>query len=395
VWQVPLGCLRGHTGSNGPAVLAKDLTELSDLLASTNHVLQRNSHLRASLTISVKKPSLSRSGSSAAKTTSTPKNLRKTPAKSKPAKSQKNAVKVEKTLGPRFSTQCKEKVKPSHTLPLICRLTRRPNDPLSAATNQPLQMLAAPSPGPRRRNEARLQCVAIEEESGRVDGQPVRADGPPAISPFVRSYRGGKGSTGGSGGYRMSMTIQPQTVANLASKFDTIVKEPRSSVTRHTGQHGLKLRTYDITKIISELNKLNNTEDQSSVKSKAKSSKSSDHLAARECDGSSTGSGGPTGDNLPRRNLCGGRDSRPAPGPPPPPPPPSAGETTARPESSGPAPPQARLPGHTSEAEVSRPDNEGTVAAPRQKKEGRRVSFSTAAQVQPLNQQLLAVNAHP
>ena len=89
--QVALGKL----GTGSTTVVAKDLTELSDLLASTNHVLQRNSHLRASLTISVKKPSLSRSGSTVAKTTSTPKNVRKTPAKSKPAKdkAQKNSVK--------------------------------------------------------------------------------------------------------------------------------------------------------------------------------------------------------------------------------------------------------------------------------------------------------------
>ena len=89
--QVALGKL----GTGSTTVVAKDLTELSDLLASTNHVLQRNSHLRASLTISVKKPSLSRSGSTVAKTTSTPKNVRKTPAKSKPAKdkAQKNIVK--------------------------------------------------------------------------------------------------------------------------------------------------------------------------------------------------------------------------------------------------------------------------------------------------------------
>ena len=85
-FQVSLGSFRAHSGPNGPAVLAKDLTSLSDLLATTNNVLHRNSHLRASLTISVKKPSLSRSGSNAAKATSTPKNVRKTPAKSKPSK---------------------------------------------------------------------------------------------------------------------------------------------------------------------------------------------------------------------------------------------------------------------------------------------------------------------
>ena len=111
-----MGSLRGHSGPNGASVLAKDLTSLSDLLATTNNVLHRNSHLRASLTISVKKPSLSRTGSNAAKATSTPKNVRKTPAKSKPSKEkmQKGFVKAEKNLGPRFATLTKDKV--SHTL---------------------------------------------------------------------------------------------------------------------------------------------------------------------------------------------------------------------------------------------------------------------------------------
>merc|ERR1719350_946273 len=49
--------------------------------------------------------------------------------------------------------------------------------------------------------------------------------------PFVRNYRGknsggaNAAGIGGNGAYRMSMTIRPQTVANLASKFDTIVKD--------------------------------------------------------------------------------------------------------------------------------------------------------------------------
>ena len=111
-FQVSLGSLRGHSGPNGASVLAKDLTSLSDLLATTNNVLHRNSNLRASLTISVKKPSLSRAGSNAAKATSTPKNVRKTPAKSKPSKEkmQKGCVKAEKNLGPRFATLTKDKV---------------------------------------------------------------------------------------------------------------------------------------------------------------------------------------------------------------------------------------------------------------------------------------------
>ena len=122
-------------------------------------------------------------------------------------------------------------------------------------------------------------------------------------SPFVRNYRG-KNSAGANGAYRMSMTIRPQTVANLASKFDTIVKDQQPA--SKNSKQGLKLRSYDITKIISELNKLNNEGDQCCVKSKPKPGKNENHLP---CDGSSGGSSGTVGDN--RRNLCGlGGDSR-------------------------------------------------------------------------------------
>ena len=122
-------------------------------------------------------------------------------------------------------------------------------------------------------------------------------------SPFVRNYRG-KNSAGANGAYRMSMTIRPQTVANLASKFDTIVKDQQPA--SKNSKQGLKLRSYDITKIISELNKLNNEGDQSCVKSKPKPGKNENHLP---CDGSSGGSSGTVGDN--RRNLCGlGGDSQ-------------------------------------------------------------------------------------
>ena len=71
----------------------------------------------------------------------------------------------------------------------------------------------------------------------------------PGPTPFVRNYRG-KTSGGANGGYRMSMTLQPKTVANLASKFDTIVKEKQPATSKKAGLQGLKLRTYDITKII-------------------------------------------------------------------------------------------------------------------------------------------------
>ena len=79
---------------------------------------------------------------------------------------------------------------------------------------------------------------------------------------FVRGYKGKNGKVvEPNGGYRMSMTIRPQTVANLASKFDTIIKD-KAPLTK-TNSRQLKLRTYDITKIISELNKLNIEEDKS------------------------------------------------------------------------------------------------------------------------------------
>ena len=55
--------------------------------------------------------------------------------------------------------------------------------------------------------------------------------------------------------YRKSMAIRPQTVANLASKFDSIVQE--KVPLKKSNSRQLKLRTYDITKIINELNKIN------------------------------------------------------------------------------------------------------------------------------------------
>ena len=51
------------------------------------------------------------------------------------------------------------------------------------------------------------------------------------------------------------MAIRPQTVANLASKFDSIVHE--KVPLKKSNSRQLKLRTYDITKIINELNKIN------------------------------------------------------------------------------------------------------------------------------------------
>lgn len=80
---------------------------------------------------------------------------------------------------------------------------------------------------------------------------------------FVRGYRGHNSMIVPNNSYRKSMTIRPQTVANLANKFDTIVKD-NVSVSKSHNHTGLKLRTYDITKIIGELNKLNNDKNKSS-----------------------------------------------------------------------------------------------------------------------------------
>ena len=158
----------------------------------------------------------------------------------------------------------------------------------------------------------------LREQEEKQKAKEVGSSG--QSSPFVRNYRGknsgaaNAAGVGVNGAYRMSMTIRPQTVANLASKFDKIVKDqqPVSKNSRQGG--GLKLRSYDITKIISELNKLNNNEggaagDQSRVKSKPKPGKNENHLP---CDGSSGGSlsGTTVGDNREGRNLCGlGGDS--------------------------------------------------------------------------------------
>ena len=140
------------------------------------------------------------------------------------------------------------------------------------------------------------------EEAGLIAKEVVVSG---QTSPFVRNYRGknsAAANNGGNGAYRMSMTIRPQTVANLASKFDTIVKDQQPS-SKSNRQGGLKLRSYDITKIISELNKLNNEgSEQSCVKSKPKPGKNENHLPR---DGSSGGRSGTVGDNL-ERNLSRG-----------------------------------------------------------------------------------------
>ena len=67
-----------------------ELSELSELLASTNNVLQRNSNLRASLTISAVK----RSSSSVGTVTGTPRSVRKSTRQDK-----KHQMRTETSVG--------------------------------------------------------------------------------------------------------------------------------------------------------------------------------------------------------------------------------------------------------------------------------------------------------
>ena len=171
------------------------------------------------------------------------------------------------------------------------------------------ERLGAGSPSKEKSEENEKSDLLRREEKHEAK-EVASTSGGGQNGPFVRNYRGknsggvNAAGVGGNGAYRMSMTIRPQTVANLASKFDTIVKDQQPA--SKNSKQGLKLRSYDITKIISELNKLNNEGDQSCVKSKPKPGKNENHLP---CDGSSGGSSGTVGDN--RRNLCGlGGDSR-------------------------------------------------------------------------------------
>ena len=170
---------------------------------------------------------------------------------------------------------------------------------------------------PSKENSEENQRPDLMRGEEKHEAKEVSSSG--QSSPFVRNYRGknsgGANPVGVNGAYRMSMTIRPQTVANLASKFDTIVKDQQPA-SKNSRQGGLKLRSYDITKIISELNKLNNEggSDQSRVKSKP--GKNENHSP---CDGSSGGSssGTPAGDNRGsgRKPCCGlGGDSSHGPG---------------------------------------------------------------------------------
>ena len=95
---------------------------------------------------------------------------------------------------------------------------------------------------------------------GESGDRPTKLDISGAQS-FVRVYtdRNGNPSQPNSS-YRKSMAIRPQTVANLASKFDSIVHD--KAPLKKSNSRQLKLRTFDITKIINELNKINDEADK-------------------------------------------------------------------------------------------------------------------------------------
>ena len=111
----------------------------------------------------------------------------------------------------------------------------------------------------------------------------------------MRTYKDRNGHWIGAGaggktnpGMRMSMAIRPQTVANLASKFDSIIKEKQPVSKSNSRQ--LKLRTYDISKIISELNRLNTDLDKSEqAPSDSSSDKNRDNPAASKCEEATSG----------------------------------------------------------------------------------------------------------
>ena len=127
----------------------------------------------------------------------------------------------------------------------------------------------------------------LAEKSPRIEGTSSEPHH------FVRAYKDRNGCWVGAGGntnpgMRMSMAIRPQTVANLASKFDSIIKE-KQPVSKSNGRQ-LKLRTYDISKIISELNRLNSgldTSDKASLDSSGDNKH--DGPAASRCEESASG----------------------------------------------------------------------------------------------------------
>ena len=130
----------------------------------------------------------------------------------------------------------------------------------------------------------------------------------PKPGSFVRAYRDRNGCwSNNKAGMRMSVAIRPQTVANLASKFDSIINETPASSSASPGKisdssssRQLKLRTYDISKIITELNKLNSDD---TVNSKPSEHVNSDKVRGRNF-AKSRGAGGENVINWPQSRRC-------------------------------------------------------------------------------------------
>ena len=98
------------------------------------------------------------------------------------------------------------------------------------------------------RFKANLIFVISDKNCSRTKDETIEVRQP---GPFVRSYKDKNGSFVASSGMRMSMAIRPQTVSNLASKFDSIINNDTTPVSKANNCQ-LKLRTYDISKIITE-----------------------------------------------------------------------------------------------------------------------------------------------
>ena len=127
------------------------------------------------------------------------------------------------------------------------------------------------------RFKANLIFVISDKNCSRTKDETIEVRQP---GPFVRSYKDKNGSFVASSGMRMSMAIRPQTVSNLASKFDSIINNDTTPVSKANNCQ-LKLRTYDISKIITELNKLNNNVDTINRPSDKKQT-DTNHLQSRE-----------------------------------------------------------------------------------------------------------------
>ena len=191
---------------------SKELKELSKMLNDTGDLLSRNSNLRASLTITMKKRT---KGGGATKTTTTI--LLPTP---KLDRKKNQVVEIEEPID---------------------------GDDGAAAA-------AAPA-GEARKEEA----VTAEKEKAETAPPPPPAPPDPQRSPFVRHNPSRKPTA------RRSMRLAPKTVLALANKFDSLLPNdaPNSAVACAGSTDATKppsaakaANTKDISSIISALNKL-------------------------------------------------------------------------------------------------------------------------------------------